>query len=134
MLEVTCILQKREATVIRQCHDGFTDPELYSLSTLGKHVSKGYFFLEGCMNKKQRILIESLTNANARITRLENENSLLHVRINTLEQFLNKYGERITRLEVIDKVCTYENEAEHNKVYPNKIDSLLAKHMTKVFK
>ena len=85
------------------------------------------------MNKKQRILIESLTNANARITRLENENSLLHVRINTLEQFLNKYGERIARLEVIDKVCTYENEAEHNKVYPNKIDSLLAKHMTKVF-
>lgn len=86
------------------------------------------------MNKKQRILIESLTNANTRITRLENENSLLHVRINALEQFLNKYGERITRLEVIDKVCMYENEAEHNKVYPNKIDSLLAKHMTKVFK
>lgn len=44
LLEVTCILQKREATVIRQCHDGFTDPELYSLSTLGKHVSKGYSF------------------------------------------------------------------------------------------
>lgn len=74
------------------------------------------------MNKKQRILIESLTNANARITRLENENSLLHVRINTLEQFLEKYGERIARLEVIDKVCKYENEAEHNKVYPPKID------------